>query len=312
MCGIVGAVAQRNVAEILLEGLKRLEYRGYDSAGMSLVDLANSDLRTTKTVGKVAKLVQAAAKERTAGQLGIAHTRWATHGKITRANAHPHVAGGRIALVHNGIIENHDSLRRELAAAGCRFVSDTDTEVIAHLIHQALMHGESSLLRAVEASGERLRGAYGLCVIDRQQPDRLVVARNGMSLVIGDGIGGENFVALRPAGAGPGHRPLHLSRGRRPGAIDQRFDRSLERRPPGPARNRDFARRRRRSGQGRLPAFHAKGDFRAAPGYTRHAVRPASAKTAPWKSPSASGREKSSTRSNRCKLSPAAPASMPD
>ena len=195
MCGIVGAVARRDVADILLEGLKRLEYRGYDSAGMALIGGSGGKISTIKTVGKVAKLVAAAQKRGAAGTLGIAHTRWATHGKITRANAHPHGSGKRVSLVHNGIIENHERLRRELTAAGYRFATQTDTEVVAHLIHQALASGENPLLRAVASTTKRLRGAYGLCVIDRQQPDRIVVARRGMSLVIGAGIGGENFVA---------------------------------------------------------------------------------------------------------------------
>ncbi len=202
MCGIVGAITQRNVSDILLEGLKRLEYRGYDSAGMALIDEPGKGISTIKTVGKVANLVEAAKKKRASGKLGIAHTRWATHGKITRANAHPHGSSGRVSLVHNGIIENHEPLRRELTTAGYRFATETDTEVIAHLIHQALENGEASLLQAVSAATARLHGAYGLCVIDRQQPDRIVVARCGMSLVIGDGIGGENFVASDPLALG--------------------------------------------------------------------------------------------------------------
>ena len=202
MCGIVGAIAQRNVSDILLEGLKRLEYRGYDSAGMALIDDPGKGISTIKTVGRVAKLVEAAHKKDACGKLGIAHTRWATHGGITRANAHPHGSGDRISLVHNGIIENHETLRQELTATGYRFATQTDTEVIAHLIHQALENGESSLLQAVTSAIARLRGAFGLCVIDRRQPDRLVVARCGMSLVIGDGIGGENFVASDPLALG--------------------------------------------------------------------------------------------------------------
>ncbi len=202
MCGIVGAVAQRNVSDILLEGLKRLEYRGYDSAGMALIDDPGKGISTIKTVGKVANLVEAVRKKSAAGKLGIAHTRWATHGGITRANAHPHGSNSRVSLVHNGIIENHEELRRELIGAGYRFATQTDTEVIAHLIHQELENDESALLQAVAAATKRLRGAYGLCVIDRQQPDRLVVARCGMSLVIGDGIGGENFVASDPLALG--------------------------------------------------------------------------------------------------------------
>ncbi|MCY4270936.1 MAG: glutamine--fructose-6-phosphate transaminase (isomerizing), partial [Gammaproteobacteria bacterium] len=194
MCGIVGAISRRNVADILLEGLKRLEYRGYDSAGIALIDEAEAGIATVKTVGKVAKLTAAAKESGAAGNLGIAHTRWATHGGITAANAHPHGAGGRVALVHNGIIENHEELRGELRGAGYRFASETDTEVIAHLIHQALERGCGGLFEATAAAVGRLRGAYGLCVIDRAQPDRIVVARSDMSLVIGVGIG-ENFVA---------------------------------------------------------------------------------------------------------------------
>lgn len=201
MCGIVGAIAQRHVSDILLEGLKRLEYRGYDSAGMALIDGPDNGMSTIKTVGKVARLIEAARKKGADGHLGIAHTRWATHGKITRANAHPHDSGGRVSLVHNGIIENHESLREELTASGYKFVTDTDTEVIAHLIHQALENGESALLQAVSDTVVRLRGAYGLCVIDREQPGRMVVARSGMSLVIGAGIG-ENFVASDPLALG--------------------------------------------------------------------------------------------------------------
>ena len=201
MCGIVGAVAQRNVSDILLEGLKRLEYRGYDSAGMALIDDPDTGIATIKTVGKVANLVAAAKKQGASGNLGIAHTRWATHGNISRANAHPHDSSGRVALVHNGIIENHETLRQELIAAGYKFATGTDTEVIAHLIHQALENGEGALLPAVIAAIARLRGAYGLGVIDRRQPDRIVVARSGMSLVIGAGIG-ENFVASDPLALG--------------------------------------------------------------------------------------------------------------
>ncbi len=195
MCGIVGAIARRNVADILLEGLKRLEYRGYDSAGMSLIDGPDGEISTIKTVGKVARLAVAASDEGVSGRLGIAHTRWATHGKITRANAHPHESGDRLSLVHNGIIENHGELRRQLRGKGYEFATETDTEVIAHLIHEELSGDEgASLLAAVSRAIGKLRGAYGLCVIDRRQPDRIVAARNGMSLVVGAGIG-ENFVA---------------------------------------------------------------------------------------------------------------------
>lgn len=205
MCGIVGAVAEREVRDILLEGLKRLEYRGYDSAGLALIttDATTSDTRinTVKTVGKVNKLVTATTKAKTSGRIGIAHTRWATHGKPSVANAHPHRSGDDIALVHNGIIENYESLRTLLKKQGYRFDTDTDTEVIAHLIHHYREGNKHSLLSAVKKAIKLLEGAYGLCVIDNNEPDKLVVARSGSPLVIGVGIG-ENFVASDPLALG--------------------------------------------------------------------------------------------------------------
>jgi glucosamine--fructose-6-phosphate aminotransferase (isomerizing) len=207
MCGIVGAIAEREVREILLEGLKRLEYRGYDSAGLAFIsptsDSRATTINTIKTVGKVNKLVTAAAKAnaKASGRLGIAHTRWATHGKPSVANAHPHMSGSDIALVHNGIIENYEALRVELKKAGYSFVTDTDTETIAHLIHANRAGGKVSLVAAVKKTVKKLEGAYGLCVIDNTEPDKLVVARSGSPLVIGVGIG-ENFVASDPLALG--------------------------------------------------------------------------------------------------------------
>ncbi len=207
MCGIVGAIAEREVREILLEGLKRLEYRGYDSAGLAFIsptsDSRATTINTIKTVGKVNKLVTAAAKAnaKASGRLGIAHTRWATHGKPSVANAHPHMSGSDIALVHNGIIENYEALRVELKKAGYSFVTDTDTEAIAHLIHANRAGGKVSLVAAVKKTVKKLEGAYGLCVIDNTEPDKLVVARSGSPLVIGVGIG-ENFVASDPLALG--------------------------------------------------------------------------------------------------------------
>lgn len=201
MCGIVGAIAERNVSGILLEGLKRLEYRGYDSAGLAIIDGPNNKITNVKTVGKVNKLVEAAAKTKIKGRLGIAHTRWATHGKTTVANAHPHTSGSDIAIVHNGIIENFESLRDKLIEAGYVFKTQTDTETIAHLIHQERKKGKVSLLDAVKKVVKKLHGAYGLCVIDRNLPDQIVVARSGSPLVIGIGIG-ENFVASDPLALG--------------------------------------------------------------------------------------------------------------
>ena len=207
MCGIVGAIAEREVREILLEGLKRLEYRGYDSAGLAFISPTTNALatqiNTIKTVGKVNKLVSAVSKSKAkaSGRIGIAHTRWATHGKPSVANAHPHLSGADIALVHNGIIENYEALRAELRKAGYTFDTDTDTETIAHLIHANRAGGKVSLLSAVKKTVKRLEGAYGLCVIDNTEPDKLVVARSGSPLVIGVGIG-ENFVASDPLALG--------------------------------------------------------------------------------------------------------------
>ena len=194
MCGIVGAVAQRDVSGILLEGLKRLEYRGYDSAGMALISAQTSELDCIKALGKVEKLEESMSKRPFVGKIGIAHTRWATHGEPSEKNAHPHISHSDIALVHNGIIENYLSFREELSAAGYQFESETDTEVIVHLLHKACKERDLSLLDAVKETVSRLHGAYGLCVINRNQPDRIIVARSGSPLVIGVGIG-ENFVA---------------------------------------------------------------------------------------------------------------------
>jgi len=194
MCGIVGAVAQRDVSGILLEGLKRLEYRGYDSAGMVLVSTQSSELDCIKALGKVEKLEESMSKRPFIGKIGIAHTRWATHGVPSEKNAHPHISHSDIALVHNGIIENYLSFREELTAAGYQFESETDSEVIVHLIHKACKEMGLSLLDAVKETVSKLHGAYGLCVINRSEPDRIIVARSGSPLVIGVGIG-ENFVA---------------------------------------------------------------------------------------------------------------------
>ncbi len=192
MCGIVGAIAQRDVVPILIEGLRRLEYRGYDSAGIAVRD-DSGQLQRIRSVGKVADLEQRLARTPFSGRLGIAHTRWATHGMPAERNAHPHMSGERVAIVHNGIIENHAELRAELEDAGYRFTSETDTEVIAHLLAHTLER-TPDLLDAVREATARLEGAYALAVIDPRQPDRLVVARLGSPLVIGLGVG-EHFIA---------------------------------------------------------------------------------------------------------------------
>ncbi|MBI4291842.1 MAG: glutamine--fructose-6-phosphate transaminase (isomerizing) [Betaproteobacteria bacterium] len=195
MCGIVGAIAQRNVVPILLEGLKRLEYRGYDSAGVAVLDSAaqgRASLRRLRSTGRVAELEKLSQADALSGRIGIAHTRWATHGVPSEKNAHPHVSGG-VSVVHNGIIENHDELRSALRAKGYEFVSDTDTEVIAHLVHSNLRSGVS-LFEAVRESVAQLVGAYAIAVVSETDPALFVVARHGAPLLLGLGDG-ENFAA---------------------------------------------------------------------------------------------------------------------
>lgn len=192
MCGIVGAVAQRDVADILVEGLKRLEYRGYDSAGVAIID-GNNQLNRARRLGKVQELADALTANPLSGGTGIAHTRWATHGAPSEVNAHPHVSSDTIAVVHNGIIENHQELRTQLQGLGYEFVSETDTEVIAHLVHHELKSAKT-LLAAVQTTVKQLEGAYGTVVMDTRDKERVVVARSGSPLVIGYGLG-ENFIA---------------------------------------------------------------------------------------------------------------------
>ncbi len=193
MCGIVGAVADRNVAPILLEGLQRLEYRGYDSAGIAVIPAGEARMAVRKRAGKVRELADELRANPVQGGVGIAHTRWATHGVPNEQNAHPHVSSERICLVHNGIVENFELLRAELEAEGYRFASTTDSEVIAHLVdfHYRL---EKNLLEAVRAALRRLEGAYALGVIARDNPGRIVATRVGSPLVVGVGIG-ENYIA---------------------------------------------------------------------------------------------------------------------
>ena len=189
MCGIVGAVAQRNVVPILLEGLRRLEYRGYDSAGLVIID---GGLKRVRSVGRVASLAEECTAQQVSGSLGIAHTRWATHGAPSEANAHPHVSGN-LAVVHNGIIENHETLRTRLKAEGFVFTSETDTEVIAHLI-DLYYRTSKDLLAATRAAVAELEGAYAIGVVSADSPHRLICARKGSPLLIGLGIE-ENFIA---------------------------------------------------------------------------------------------------------------------
>jgi len=192
MCGIVGAIANDHVAPILLDGLKRLEYRGYDSAGIAIHG-NNGELQRIRSVGKVSQLQQLLDSSSLEGVMGIAHTRWATHGMPAERNAHPHMSGERVAVVHNGIIENHAELRRDLESMGFRFTSDTDTEVIAHLLASMLDQG-MDLLDAVRETAKRLVGAYALAVMSPDDSERLVVARAGSPLVVGVSESG-NYVA---------------------------------------------------------------------------------------------------------------------
>jgi len=200
MCGIVGAATRRNVAGILLEGLQRLEYRGYDSAGLSVID-GGGAIQRLRRVGKVKALVSAWQADQVDGQLGISHTRWATHGKPVESNAHPHHSINDVAVVHNGIIENHESLRTMLADAGYVFTSDTDTEVIAHLVHQEVARCRDFRLGVSQAL-VKLHGAYAVAVIHKDYPSTIVAARVGSPLVVGLGIG-ENFVASDPQALRP-------------------------------------------------------------------------------------------------------------
>ena len=190
MCGIVGAVASRNVVSTLIEGLSRLEYRGYDSAGVAV--LSSGNIERVRAVGRVAAMTEKALEINLSGQVGIGHTRWATHGGVTESNAHPHVSKGEIAVVHNGIIENHEEQRNRLKALGYEFTSQTDTEVIAHLIHH--YHNDLPLLAATQKAVAELTGAFAISVISVKEPEHMITARLGCPLLIGLGEG-ENFIA---------------------------------------------------------------------------------------------------------------------
>ena len=214
MCGIVGAVSSKNIVEVLIEGLRRLEYRGYDSCGFAVINSADAKhpIERARTTARVAELAEQG--KQFIGTLGIAHTRWATHGKPDTQNAHPHISNGLIAVVHNGIIENYEALRSELQSAGYVFTSETDTEVIAHLIHQAYVaQGQKDLGFAVRSVLPRLHGAYAVGVIAQDQPELLIGARVGSPLVIALGEG-ENFLASDAlALAGRAHSMVYLEEG---------------------------------------------------------------------------------------------------
>jgi glucosamine--fructose-6-phosphate aminotransferase (isomerizing) len=207
MCGIVGAIAERNVVPILMEGLRRLEYRGYDSAGIAVLN-GTARLKRLRTVGKVKVLQDAIEADPTHGKVGIAHTRWATHGVPSERNAHPHISLGGLAIVHNGIIENHEELRDELTRAGYTFTSETDTEVIAHRVHFHLT-SQKDLFKAVRATVAELEGAYALAVVSETEPERIILAREGCPVVVGLGVD-ENFVASDVAALLPVTRRLRF------------------------------------------------------------------------------------------------------
>lgn len=196
MCGIVGSIAERQIEQILIEGLKRLEYRGYDSAGVAILDVNTGDILRQRVHGKVAALEKALQAEPLSGKIGIAHTRWATHGKPNEINAHPHVSQNEIAVVHNGIIENHQQLRKKLLEKNYIFKSETDTEVIAHLLHHHIMT-ETDMMLALQKTAREMQGAFAICILCKNNPNQLYAVRSGSPLVIGLGIG-ENFVASDP------------------------------------------------------------------------------------------------------------------
>lgn len=208
MCGIVAATSFREVVPFLLEGLCRLEYRGYDSCGIATLE--NGVLKRSRTVSRVRELSELACQDGVTGTTGIAHTRWATHGAPEVCNAHPHVSRGHIALVHNGIIENFEDIRRDLLAKGYEFTSQTDTEVIAHLIND---NDDGDLLQAVMSATKHIRGSYAIAVIATDEPNRVIAARQGSPMVIGLGDG-ENFVASDAmAVGGMTERIVHLHEG---------------------------------------------------------------------------------------------------
>jgi glucosamine--fructose-6-phosphate aminotransferase (isomerizing) len=218
MCGIVGAIASRDVVPILTEGLKRLEYRGYDSAGIAVL---NGGIRRVRRVGRVAEMENAAKAENLKGIVGIAHTRWATHGGVTEPNAHPHVSMNEIAVVHNGIIENHEQQRARLKSLGYSFESQTDTEVVAHLIHH-YFKSSRNLFEATRKAAADLHGAYALGVVALADPETMTGARMGCPLVVGIGEG-ENFLASDVSALiAETRRVLYLEDGRRRGVAARR------------------------------------------------------------------------------------------
>lgn len=266
MCGIVAAVGNKNIVPVLIEGLKKLEYRGYDSAGIAVI--VSDEIERIRAVGRVAELEAAATS--TQALTGIAHTRWATHGVPSERNAHPHISGS-IAVVHNGIIENYESLRAQLQARGYQFASQTDTEVIAHLV-DSLYDGD--LFAAMRAAAQQLQGAFAIAVMHRDEPQRVVGARAGSPLVLGVGAGGaEHFLASDAmALAGVTDQIIYLEEGDLVPAARALLDHPG--RWPAAARQRapdpHGASAYRRCRAGAVSALHAKGNLRAAACHCRH------------------------------------------
>lgn len=258
MCGIVGMVAHREVRDVLLEGLRRLEYRGYDSAGMALAD-RGGNLTALRRTGKIRELEQALLETPLQGRVGIAHTRWATHGIPSERNAHPHTSHNQVAVVHNGIIENHETLRQLLQGRGYVFGSETDTECIVHLVHWYLQQG-MGLLAAVRAACAELRGAYAICVISQSEPGRIVAARLGSPLVVGLGDS-ENFIASDVyALVGETRRFIYLEEHDIVELTAETVQDPGRRPPPGGATGTRNRSDRRCSRAGGLPPLHAEGN----------------------------------------------------
>ena len=268
MCGIVGAAARRDVVGTLISGLKALEYRGYDSAGIAL--LTDQGLQRVRTKGKVRDLEALQAAQPIAGFTGIAHTRWATHGAPNTVNAHPIASRGNVAVVHNGIIENHDELRSELKALGYEFATETDTEVIAHLVEHYRNAGDD-LLDAVRKTIARLRGAYAIAVLSRRDPGRVIGARRGSPMVVGL-ADGEQFIASDIHALLPvTRRFIYLAEGDVADATIEGVRIYDEHGSAGAAPGQAGAFRRRCGRTRRIPPLHAQGNPRAAAGDRRHA-----------------------------------------
>ncbi len=307
MCGIVGVVAERNSVPILMEGLRRLEYRGYDSAGIAVLE--DGRVARVRTVGKVKILQDAIDAAPVGGHVGIAHTRWATHGVPTTQNAHPHISRDGVAIVHNGIIENHEVLRTDLKRSGYIFTSETDTEVIAHRIHQHL-HASAGLFDAVRKTVGELQGAYALAVVCQEDPECIVVAREGCPVVIGLGIG-ENFVASDVAALLPvTRRFMFLEEGdvaeirRKSVKILDASGLPAER----PVRESDLP--ADSVERGPVPPLHAEGNPRAVAGDRADAGGAYRRRQAARRSFRPDRRNKYSAKSKRCTSPPAERASM--